>query len=288
MFGNHALTRMTHDEDIVAEAEALAGVSVPTGSVNTVASASAETPKRNASHAPNPPPPLVSHPLNWRPNDGGHKPNDATRSVLNEVGGVAGILKFTTLFYENVFADPHLDTFIRDRTENHAERFAFWIAEKLGDAAYPWTADRSKRSVCPFASHGLQFQTPHDRSSAHFAAWHSPKRLPGDFGVHFKLADCRVWMRVHFWSLRASGIAETSPSFTEYYVKFIAHFVSVYEQMAPQFARESFRWSADEENVRKYLANGRVMENVLGVSDRDTLRQLPVDENARGTDWPYC
>mmetsp|Transcript_3688 Transcript_3688/g.13639 ORF Transcript_3688/g.13639 Transcript_3688/m.13639 type:complete len:96 (+) Transcript_3688:1-288(+) len=95
-------------------------------------------------------------------------------------------------------------------------------------------------------------------------------------------------MRVHFWSLRASGIAETSPSFTEYYVKFIAHFVSVYEQMAPQFARESFRWSADEENVRKYLANGRVMENVLGVSDRDTLRQLPVDENARGTDWPYC
>ena len=46
MFGNQALTRMTHDEDIVAEAEALAGVSVPTGSVNTVASASAETPPK--------------------------------------------------------------------------------------------------------------------------------------------------------------------------------------------------------------------------------------------------
>jgi hypothetical protein len=58
MFGNHALTRMIHDEDIVAEAEALAGVSVPTGSVNTVASASAETPKRNASHDSDPPPPL--------------------------------------------------------------------------------------------------------------------------------------------------------------------------------------------------------------------------------------
>ena len=62
MFGNHALTRMTHDEDIVAEAEALAGVSVPTGSVNTVASETAEAPKRNASHDSNPPPPWYRTP----------------------------------------------------------------------------------------------------------------------------------------------------------------------------------------------------------------------------------
>ena len=34
-----------------------------------------------------------------------------------------------------------------------------------------------------------------DRSSAHFAAWHSPKREPEKFGQHFKLDDCRVWMR---------------------------------------------------------------------------------------------
>ena len=33
------------------------------------------------------------------------------------------------------------------------------------------------------------------RSSAHFAAWHSPKREREKFGQHFKLDDCRVWMR---------------------------------------------------------------------------------------------
>jgi hypothetical protein len=36
---------------------------------------------------------------------------------------------------------------------------------------------------------------PSRRSSAHFAAWHSPKREPEKFGLHFKLDDCRVWMR---------------------------------------------------------------------------------------------
>ena len=40
-------------------------------------------------------------------------------------------------------------------------------------------------------------------------------------------------MRLHFWAMRETGIVEQSPSFAEYYVKFIAHFVSVYERSAP-------------------------------------------------------
>jgi hypothetical protein len=46
-------------------------------------------------------------------------------------------------------------------------------------------------------------------------------------------------MRLHFWAMRSVGIFERSPSFAAYYVKFIAHFVSVYERTAPPFARES-------------------------------------------------
>ena len=34
------------------------------------------------------------------------------------------------------------------------------------------------------------FQVSHDRSSAHFAAWYSPKRAPEKVGEHFKPEDC--------------------------------------------------------------------------------------------------
>ena len=33
------------------------------------------------------------------------------------------------------------------------------------------------------------FQVSHDRSSAHFAAWYSPKREPEKVGEHFKPED---------------------------------------------------------------------------------------------------
>jgi hypothetical protein len=46
----------------------------------------------------------------------------------------------------------------------------------------------------------------HDRSSAHFAAWHSPKRELDKLGDHFKLDDCRVWLRIHFWACRKAGL----------------------------------------------------------------------------------
>merc|ERR1712224_969440 len=157
-------------------------------------------------------------------------------------------------------------------------RFAAWITEKFGEGE-PWTQERATRKTCPFSAHGHSFQSPHDRSSAHFAAWHSPKREMEKFGRHFKLDDCRIWMRLHFWAMREAGIVAASPSFTEYYVKFIGHFVSVYESTAPPFARESFRWSADPANIERYLANGRQMEpGVVDVGARQALAQLPPEE----------
>merc|ERR1712083_109261 len=82
-----------------------------------------------------------------------------------------------------------------------------------------------------------------DRSSAHFAAWNSLKRSREELGRHFNLEECRIWMRLHFWAMRESGLMELSPSFCDYYVRFIGHFVKVYERKAPQFAREALRWS---------------------------------------------
>ena len=157
----------------------------------------------------------------------------------------------------------------------------------------PWTADRQARRVCPFHTNGYEIPGAHDRSSAHFAAWHSPKRSPEKWGDHFKLDECRVWMRLHFWAAREAGIFDNSPAFADYYVKFIGHFVSVYERTAPPFARESARWSANPDNIERYIENGRTMSDVLGLSLDEALAQLPEAErgysgsSAQVLKWPY-
>ena len=115
----------------------------------------------------------------------------------------------------------------------------------------------------------------HDRSSAHVAAWYSPKRPSREVGRHFKLDECRVWMRLHFWALRESGLLQRSPSFANYYIRFIGHFVSVYESSAPMFAKDSFRWSAKQSNIDRYLRNGRVMKDVLGLGLNEAIGHIP-------------
>lgn len=126
----------------------------------------------------------------------------------------------------------------------------------------------------------------HDRSSAHAAAWYSPKRPARDVGRHFTLEECRVWMRLHFWALRNSGIMTKSPSFADYYVRFIAHFVRVYENSAPAYARDALRWSEDPQNMETYIANGRKMLDVLGLSEEEAEAQIPQEELFDMT-WPY-
>jgi len=222
--------------------------------------------------------------LNWKPGAGGHRPNSDTLRLLHEVGGKEGVRRFTELFYEKVFQDPHLDRFIRDQGDPHGERFANWIVEKFGEGT-PWSEERRTRKVCPFQSHGHIIDTPHDRSSAHFAAWHSPKREAHEFGQHFKLDDCRIWMRLHFWAMREAGIFEQSPGFADYYIKFIGHFVSVYERSATVFARESARWSEDPHRVEQYIAAGRVMQDVEGVPFNKAVSAV-LPEERRG-EWPY-
>lgn len=175
--------------------------------------------------------------------------------IVEDIGGLPVLRSFTTRFYQKAFQDPHLDQFIRSHDDPHGERFATWIAEKLG-AGKPWSDERRGRVIGQFQAKGYEFDTPHDRSSSHYTAWHSPKRPDDEWGEHFKLDTCRVWMRLHFWAMREEGLHEHAP-FMDYYVRFIAHFVSVYERTAPPFARESMRWSADPANLQRYVTQGR-------------------------------
>jgi hypothetical protein len=92
-------------------------------------------------------------------------------------------------------------------------------------------------------------------------------------------------MRLHFRGMRESGLMERSPSFCSYYVRFIGHFVAVYEQSAPMFARDSLRWSESAENIAAYEANGYKMLD-LDVSWSEAVRQIPSSES-HDNEWPY-
>lgn len=154
-----------------------------------------------------------------------HRNNAETEALLSSIGGLPTLRRFTTRFYQLAFDDPHLDTFIASRDDPHGERFALWIAEKLGGGT-PWSDERKSRQIRSYQAHGYRIQSAHDRSSAHFAAWHSPKRDASVWGQHFGLADCRLWMRLHFWAAREEGVLQHA-AFADYYVRFIGHFVSV-------------------------------------------------------------
>ena len=99
-------------------------------------------------------------------------------------------------------------------------------------------------------------------------------------------------MRLNFWAAREIGAFAHAP-FADYYVRFIAHFVSVYERAAPPFARESARWSADPANTAAYEAAGKRMPEVMGLSHAAAFASLPPSERqytgsgVAGPSWPY-
>jgi len=162
--------------------------------------------------------------VSFNAHNGTHAANRATQELIRGVG-LPALIRFTKSFYQKVFADSHIDQFIASHEEPHHMRFALWIQEKFGDGT-PWTRERRTRPK-KYMKFGHEVrQVAHDRSSAHFAAWHSPKREPDKWVVHFRPDDARVWMRLHFWAARETGMFENE-AFMEYYTRFIGHFISV-------------------------------------------------------------
>ncbi len=175
------------------------------------------------------------------------------------------IHKITSAFYHKVFADSHLSKFVQDESVPHSTRLGNWFIEKMGGEGKPWTSERVERRRCPVhvtLGDGSPYEV-HDRSSAHMAAWFSPRRHPAEMGERFKLHDARNWMRLIFWSARETGIFLKSPSFEDWFVRFIAHFMNVYERSAPPFAVEDCAWSSQRENIERYVDEGNHMSDVL-------------------------
>jgi len=213
-----------------------------------------------------------------------HHASPQTVQLIRSVGGLRKLRRFTSIFYELAFQDPHIDRFLRDHSDPHGERFASWIAEKFGDGT-PWSDERRTRAPTVLRIGHERVHVAFDRSSAHVAAWNSPKREAHKRGDHFKLDDARVWMRLHFWAARQAGLFEHHEEFMDYYTRFIGHFVRVYSSNSPMFTRESARWSANPANIQRYLDSGNTMVDVIGVPLETAVHEISFEE--RGGDWPY-
>lgn len=266
------MKELEEDPDILLEAKTLADMSIQKNSPRAEVSNDLPTSIE----------PYRFIPL--RMNGNSFQGDKDTAQLLQEIGGVETLKKVTDVFYKKAFADPHLDQFILRHNDPHFERLGNWIAEKMDPWNKIWTAERQTRSRTNLHQCAGGTINVHDRSSAHAAAWHCTKRKPEVQGDHFQLHDARVWMRLMFWSAKEVGVFQRSPTFESWYVRFIAHFVRVYEREAPPFARESNRWSLSEENTNAYLESGRMMgEDVLGedghgVSRSMARHQLPREE----------
>ena len=277
--GSADTKELDEDPDIVLEAQTLDHYSVPKSVTSKKSSASGDEEIQ----------PYRFIPL--RLNGNSFQGDKDTAKLLEEIGGVDTLKQVTDIFYKKVFVDPHLDQFILRHNDPHFKRLANWIAEKMDPSQKVWTAERKTRPAIPTQCAGGQIVV-HDRSSAHAAAWHCTKRKPEVQGDHFQLHDARVWMRLMFWSCKEVGVFQRSPTFESWYVRFIAHFVRVYEREAPPFARESCRWSSSEENIQAYLAAGNTMgedilgEDGMGVPVSIARRQLPKEER-HDSNFPY-
>jgi truncated hemoglobin YjbI len=223
-----------------------------------------------------------------------HQKSEDTAALLAQIGGSSKLREMIELFYTRMFADPHLEKFVRDTSDPHAERLADWITEKMGGEGDVWTHKRMSRPDHEITLANSMRFVVHDRSSAHFAAWHSPKRDAADVGEHFKLNDARNWLRLMFWSARDVGLMEHA-FFANWYQRFLGHFVRIYESTAVEFVKESARWSESPERIAAYVAAGNRMSDIHNISYKAALKQLkPGDRlaNFRNDDprtrgWPY-
>jgi len=90
-----------------------------------------------------------------------------------------------------------------------------------------------------------------------------------------------------FWSMRELGLFKHS-AFAEWYQRFIGHFVRIYESAAPNFVRESARWSEDSSRIAEYHSGGNRMTDIIGMPIHEAQGQLRQEELATGNSaWPY-
>ena len=180
-----------------------------------------------------------------------HLLGENSAKLLEGVGGPERMVAMCDRFYKKVFKDSHINKFVTDESEPHAQRLGLWLAEKMGGKPY-WSRIRH----------------PDDRSRSHAKAWRCPRREMEKMGQRFKLDDCRIWMRLMYWAGREEGL-DKHREFWQLFKKIIGYGIGIYEYTAPAYYIESAAWSNSERKIAEYvIENKRVMKDVIGVGVR--------------------
>ena len=83
--------------------------------------------------------------------------------------------------------------------------------------------------------------------------------------------------------------------FQDWYCRFLAHFVRIYENSAPLFVHNELMWSADIQNTQKYLEDlkkgSHGMDDIIGLlNPQRAIKKLSKEEQAwarTNSKWPY-
>jgi len=172
-----------------------------------------------------------------------------TYELLKSIGGGDKIRQMTTRFYAHAFEDQTLSKFMFDKdcAAAHGQRLGDWFIERMGGEGAPWSDS---------GRYGL-------RQYSHYRAWNSSKRPEEEKGIRFKLDDCRIWMRLMFWSMREVGLDKHS-DFAHWFVAAIERFIGIYERSAPPYTKKDFKWSEKRKNIDEYTSNDFLMKDVVG------------------------
>ncbi|ETW02434.1 hypothetical protein H310_05947 [Aphanomyces invadans] len=174
---------------------------------------------------------------------------DTSASLLRDIGGGDKIRECCTRFYAHAFLDSQLKPFFfeDDGATAHGHRLANWIIEKMGGEGKPWT-DSGRLGM---------------RQRSHSKAWNCVKRHESVRGDHFNLVDARTWMRIHFWAARECRL-HRHEAFWRWYIRFLQHFIAVYERRAVPYANDDANWSKKQSNLDAYIQSNHTMLDLHG------------------------
>ena len=135
--------------------------------------------------------------------DNKYVPTLGTQKLLDDIGGTQALQKMTTLFYQEMFKNPHMEKFfMKTKVKLHANRLAFWVAEKMGGVSETEEFKYCKTDcnpTCMVSSSNelLDFDSLQLREEDELSTQPTGKQIFKNNVVPNGIKDCPLWVHRH-------------------------------------------------------------------------------------------
>jgi hemoglobin len=113
-------------------------------------------------------------------------------SLYDEIGGLDGLQRLSTAFYDRVLADDLLAPVFANFTPTHVDHVAVWLAEVFGGPA-DFTANLGGHQALLRSHLGLQIRNDHRRRWLELMAEAIDNVLPGRSALRRSLMEYFEW-----------------------------------------------------------------------------------------------